>query len=95
LKTESVQQKAHISSEKCRRPSTSERKPCLGDGCSSAVLKNGAYCSEECIANSARVFLHVKSEEMNSSQLQEPQSHTNSMTPPTTSSDESWEDLVD
>jgi hypothetical protein len=32
---------------------------------------------------------------MNSSQLQEPQSHTNSMTPPTTSSDESWEDLVD
>jgi hypothetical protein len=95
LKTEGVQRTAHISSKKSRRPSTSERRPCLVDGCSSAVLKNSVYCSEECIANHVRDFLHVMSEKMKSSKLQEPQSPINSMTPPTTSSDESWKDSVD
>jgi hypothetical protein len=95
LETEGVQRKAHINSRKSRSPSTSERRPCFVDGCSSDALTNSVYCSEECIANHVRDSLHAMSEKMKSSQLQDPQSPINSMTPPSTSSDESWKDSVD
>jgi hypothetical protein len=86
--TEGVQQKAHISSRKSRSPSTFDRRLCFVDGCSSDALTNSVYC-----ANHVRDSLHAMSEK--SSQLQEPQSHINSLTPPSTSSDQPWKDSVD
>ena len=96
LETESVQKMAHISSRKGRSPSTSERRQCVVDGCSGDAQTNSVYCSEECIANHVRDSLNAMSEKIKSSQLQEPQSPINSLTPPSTSSDESlWKDSVD
>jgi hypothetical protein len=84
--TVGVQQKAHISSRKSRSPSTFDRRLCFVDGCSSDAQTNSVYC-----ANHVRDSLHAMSEK--SSQLQE--SHINTLTPPSTSSDQPWKDSVD
>ncbi|XP_046447945.1 uncharacterized protein LOC124196771 isoform X3 [Daphnia pulex] len=82
--TEGVQ--AHISSRKSRSPSTFDTRLCFEDGCSSDAQTNSVYC-----ANHVGDSLHAMSEK--SSQLQE--SHINSLTPPSTSSDQPWKDSVD
>jgi hypothetical protein len=96
LETEIVQLKSRTSSRRSSNASPHGRLQCVIEGCSSDAQTNSVYCSDECIANHVRDSLHAMSEKIKSSQLQEPQSPIDSLTPPVTSSDESlWKDSVD